>query len=45
MYLNAHSFFSLRYGTLSPQQLVEAVAVFKLSPNGHLGSARLATSG
>ncbi len=26
MYLNAHSFFSLRYGTLSPQQLVEAAA-------------------
>ena len=26
MYLNAHSFFSLRYGTLSPQQLVETAA-------------------
>jgi len=26
MYLNVHSFFSLRYGTLSPQQLVEAAA-------------------
>ena len=26
MYLNAHTFFSLRYGTLSPQQLVEAAA-------------------
>ena len=26
MYLNAHSFFSLRYGTLSPKQLVEAAA-------------------
>ncbi len=27
MYLNAHTFFSLRYGTLSPQQLVEAAAL------------------
>lgn len=26
MYLHAHTFFSLRYGTLSPQQLVEAAA-------------------
>ncbi|MBL7774722.1 MAG: DNA polymerase III subunit alpha, partial [Saprospiraceae bacterium] len=26
MYLNAHTYFSLRYGTLSPQQLVEAAA-------------------
>lgn len=26
MYLNAHTFFSLRYGTLSPKQLVEAAA-------------------
>ncbi|MBV6442599.1 MAG: DNA polymerase III subunit alpha [Haliscomenobacteraceae bacterium CHB4] len=26
MYLNAHTFFSLRYGTFSPQQLVEAAA-------------------
>ncbi|TNE52809.1 MAG: DNA polymerase III subunit alpha [Bacteroidetes bacterium] len=26
MYLNAHSYFSLRYGTLAPQQLVEAAA-------------------
>ncbi|MFN0215167.1 MAG: DNA polymerase III subunit alpha [Saprospiraceae bacterium] len=26
MYLNAHSFFSLRYGTLSPQQLVATAA-------------------
>lgn len=26
MYLNAHTFFSLRYGTLSPGQLVEAAA-------------------
>jgi DNA polymerase-3 subunit alpha len=26
MFLNAHTFFSLRYGTLSPQQLVDAAA-------------------
>jgi DNA-directed DNA polymerase III PolC len=26
MYLNAHSYFSLRYGTLSPEHLVEAAA-------------------
>ena len=26
MYLNAHSYFSLRYGTLSPQQLVQTAA-------------------
>ena len=26
MYLNAHTFFSLRYGTFSPKQLVEAAA-------------------
>lgn len=26
MYLNCHSYFSLRYGTLSPQQLAEAAA-------------------
>ncbi|MBK8969762.1 MAG: DNA polymerase III subunit alpha [Lewinellaceae bacterium] len=26
MYLNAHTYFSLRYGTLSPQQLAEAAA-------------------
>ena len=26
MYLNAHTFFSLRHGTLSPQQLVDAAA-------------------
>lgn len=30
MYLNAHSFFSLRYGTLSPQQLVEAAATHRV---------------
>ena len=27
MYLNAHTFFSLRYGTLSPQQLVETASL------------------
>ena len=30
MYLNAHSFFSLRYGTLSPEQLVEAAAAHQV---------------
>ena len=28
MYLNCHSFYSLRYGTLSPEQLVEAAVAF-----------------
>ena len=27
MYLNAHTYYSLRYGTLSPERLVEAVAM------------------
>ncbi|MBC7776309.1 MAG: PHP domain-containing protein, partial [Phycisphaerae bacterium] len=27
MHLNAHTFFSLRYGTLSPKQLVEAASI------------------
>ncbi len=30
MYLNAHTYFSLRYGTLSPAQLVEAAAARQL---------------
>lgn len=30
MYLNAHTFFSLRYGVLSPEQLVEAAAAYRL---------------
>jgi DNA-directed DNA polymerase III PolC len=30
MYLNAHSYFSLRYGALSPQQLVDAAAAQQL---------------
>lgn len=30
MYLNAHSYFSLRYGTLSPRQLVEAAAALRI---------------
>ena len=30
MYLNAHSFFSLRYGTLSPKQLADAASAIDL---------------
>ncbi|MCC6460422.1 MAG: DNA polymerase III subunit alpha [Saprospiraceae bacterium] len=30
MYLNAHTYFSLRYGTLSPRQLVEAAAALRV---------------
>ncbi|MFN0173967.1 MAG: DNA polymerase III subunit alpha [Saprospiraceae bacterium] len=30
MYLNAHSFFSLRYGTFSPKQLVETAALYQV---------------